>query len=143
MWPGSSFESACFWMRKRSARSAAVVPSSTARRCATTRRAAIASRRSSSAGARGERGGQHGHLAVEVGGGPVLAQVLERLGARVAGHVAQPPGIALLPVLEAVEGELVEVVAGGVLRGREAVGIVLQMPGQVGEHLEQVLVGRE
>src|SRR5439155_1130863 len=93
--------------------------------------------------ARGERGGQRGHLAVEVGGGPVLAQVLERLGARVAGHVAQPPGIALLPVLEAVERELVEVVAGGVLRGREAVGVVLQVPGQVGEDLEQVLVGRE
>src|SRR5207248_1296665 len=93
--------------------------------------------------ARGERGGQRGHLAVEVGGGPVLAQVLERLGARVAGHVTQPPGIALLPVLEAVERELVEVVAGGVLRGREAVGVVLQVPGQVGEDLEQVLVGRE
>src|SRR5439155_887787 len=72
-----------------------------------------------------------------------LAEVLERLGAREAGHVAQAPRIAFLPVLQAVERELVEVVAGGVVRGREAVGVVLQMPGEVGEDLEQVLVGRQ
>jgi hypothetical protein len=45
-------------------------------------------------------------------------------------------------VLEPAERELVEVVAGRIFRVREAVGVVVQVPGEVGEDFQKVFVRR-
>src|SRR5262249_57444646 len=89
----------------------------------------------------GEGGvGSGGGVAGGCEGALVLAEVLEGLGPAEGGDVAQAAGEPLLPALESGEGQLVEVAAGRVLRRREAVQVVVQVPGERGEHLDEVLV---
>jgi hypothetical protein len=92
---------------------------------------------------RGERGGHGGDLRVEVTRGGVAAEPLERLGAREVRHVAQAAREALVPVLEAVQRQAVDVVSRRVLRQREAIDVVAEVPRELRDHLEHVLVGGE
>src|SRR5262249_60271875 len=78
--------------------------------------------------------------AVGLDGTLVLAEVLEGLGPAEGGDVAQAARETFLPALESREGQLVEVTAGRILRRRKAVQVVVQMPGERGEHLDQILV---
>ena len=91
----------------------------------------------------GERRGDLGRLAVGSARGVVRAEALERLTAAEGRDVTEPARITRLPALQPLERQLVEVVTGRVLRGGEAVGVVVEVPGEVGDDLEQVLVGGE
>ena len=80
------------------------------------------------------------HLTVRVGRTLILAEALERLGASERGDVAHAAREALLPALEPRQRQLVEIVAGRILRRREPVDVVAQVPGERGQHLDEVLV---
>jgi hypothetical protein len=94
-------------------------------------------------GARRERRVHRRDLTVRLPGGLPFPEPLEDLGAREARDVAEAGGEALLPVGEAVERELVEVVPRRVPRRRVAVGVVAHVPGELGDDLQEVLVRHE
>ena len=94
-------------------------------------------------GLRGEQGGHGRDLRVEVARGRVAAEALQRLGAREPRHVAETSRETLVPVLEAVQRQAVHVVSRRVLRQREAVDVVAEVPGELRDHFEHVLVGGE